>query len=452
MLNIFSLIESYWSWLSPSIVGTIASVVGIAGGLSQLFGGGGGTTGPLQGNITYDPFASQRGMYQGLLGQISPALTGVGMAGNLWNMAQGVGAPLNQPAPSPYGGLATAIPGGGMMPNVGPLGTGGMFRDIGNFLNRTFGGGQQMAGGGGPIATTMPVGGGGTLWGGGGSPMGGLPFAAPPTPGGYFPISPAPQPGPIPGAPTAGGYATIPGAPQVGAGPNFGAIMPQVTGAIQQDPGYQFVRQQALDAIQRGAAAQGSGVSGNVLYNMGNYASGLASTEFGNMFNRLYQVAQGQEAQRLGTFGAQLQSAGYGRDVQQQLYNQALQSAGYGREAQAQLFGQGLAAGQYGLSAQQQLYNQALSSGQFGLNEEIARMQAATSAAGLYNQTQEQNMALLAYLSGAGVTPPTLGQAGAYGAGGLYGITQGITNPAAIWNKSSLPPGFTPFNPATEVG
>ena len=52
------------NWLTPSL-GGVASVVGIASGVSNLFGGGGATSGAgnVAGGAYYDPFAPYRQTY-----------------------------------------------------------------------------------------------------------------------------------------------------------------------------------------------------------------------------------------------------------------------------------------------------------------------------------------------------------------------------------------------------
>jgi hypothetical protein len=52
------------------------------------------------------------------------------------------------------------------------------------------------------------------------------------------------------------------------------------------DPGYAFRLQQGQQATQRAANMAGGGVSGNALQGLQDYTQGLASTEYGNAFNR----------------------------------------------------------------------------------------------------------------------------------------------------------------------
>lgn len=54
----------------------------------------------------------------------------------------------------------------------------------------------------------------------------------------------------------------------------------------EQSPGYQFAKQQALDAATNTAAAQGMGLSGATQKALADRAAGLAAQDYGNQFNR----------------------------------------------------------------------------------------------------------------------------------------------------------------------
>ncbi|WP_104655092.1 hypothetical protein [Ralstonia insidiosa] len=54
----------------------------------------------------------------------------------------------------------------------------------------------------------------------------------------------------------------------------------------QQTPGYQFTLQNGLKAIQNSASANGLGASGAALKGAANYATGLANSTYGDVFNR----------------------------------------------------------------------------------------------------------------------------------------------------------------------
>lgn len=67
--------------------------------------------------------------------------------------------------------------------------------------------------------------------------------------------------------------------------------------SFAQDPAYQFIQDQSLQALDRGAAARGRFLSPGTDADRIKLASGLASQEYGNQFNRLYNLASlGQNA------------------------------------------------------------------------------------------------------------------------------------------------------------
>jgi hypothetical protein len=76
------------------------------------------------------------------------------------------------------------------------------------------------------------------------------------------------------------------------------------------DPSYKFRFDQGLDAATRGAASTGALGSGGTLKALTRYGQGMASTEYGNAFSRLNQLAgMGIDAAR-GSSAAQLSAAG----------------------------------------------------------------------------------------------------------------------------------------------
>lgn len=76
------------------------------------------------------------------------------------------------------------------------------------------------------------------------------------------------------------------------------------------DPSYQFRLSEGLKAMQRTAAARGGLLSGGALKEAQRYGQGLASTEYGNAFNRLAslagvgQAATNQLGSAAGTYGS----------------------------------------------------------------------------------------------------------------------------------------------------
>jgi hypothetical protein len=56
----------------------------------------------------------------------------------------------------------------------------------------------------------------------------------------------------------------------------------------QNDPGYQFRQQQGQQALERSASARGTLLTGGTLKDEQDYAQGLASQEYGNVWNRAF--------------------------------------------------------------------------------------------------------------------------------------------------------------------
>lgn len=79
-------------------------------------------------------------------------------------------------------------------------------------------------------------------------------------------------------------------------------------GEFRDSPDYAFTREQSLEALQRGAAARGGFMGGGADADRLQLASGLASQQFGNYWNRLAGLAgQGQTtAGNLGGLGANM--------------------------------------------------------------------------------------------------------------------------------------------------
>jgi len=76
--------------------------------------------------------------------------------------------------------------------------------------------------------------------------------------------------------------------------------------ALQANPAYQFNLQQGMDAINKASAARGMYYAPSTLQGLGSYAQGMASQEYGNIWNRLFNMAgMGQNAAtQTGQFGA----------------------------------------------------------------------------------------------------------------------------------------------------
>lgn len=108
----------------------------------------------------------------------------------------------------------------------------------------------------------------------------------------------------------------------------------QLTGGLdpnnfQNDPSYQFRKQEGMDGIQSSAAASGSLLSGAALKGLNQYNSNLASQEYGNAWQRdqaeksnLYNTLSGNRSQDYQLFSNE--------DTRQ--YNQLANLAGVGQQ------------------------------------------------------------------------------------------------------------------------
>lgn len=74
---------------------------------------------------------------------------------------------------------------------------------------------------------------------------------------------------------------------------------------LQMDPSYAFREAQGMKALQQSAAARGGLLSGGTLKGIQDYSQGLASTEYGNAYNRFManRLAATQALQGLGSSG-----------------------------------------------------------------------------------------------------------------------------------------------------
>ncbi|MBP3945118.1 hypothetical protein [Psychrobacter sp. K31L] len=108
----------------------------------------------------------------------------------------------------------------------------------------------------------------------------------------------------------------------------------QLTGGLdpnnfQNDPSYQFRKQQGMDGLQSSAAAGGSLLSGAALKSLNEYNSNLASQEYGNAWQRdqtekqnLFSTLSGNRSQDYSLFSNE--------DTRQ--YNQLANMAGVGQQ------------------------------------------------------------------------------------------------------------------------
>lgn len=134
-------------------------------------------------------------------------------------------------------------------------------------------------------------------------------------------------------------------------GVESGALMEQPTLAqLQMDPSYKFREQQGMKALQQSAAARGGLLSGSTLKGIEDYSQGLASTEYGNAYNRFMANRANQmallqggvntgfgAAQGKGQLAGQAANlySGTGTNIANTLlanpYGQALENAGQAR-------------------------------------------------------------------------------------------------------------------------
>lgn len=119
------------------------------------------------------------------------------------------------------------------------------------------------------------------------------------------------------------------------AGNLAGANGPDAAQTAQQDfftsPGYQFRLDEGMRAVDAGAAARGMLRSGSTLKGEQKFAQGLASEEFGNYYNRLYNLSdQGLTAGQAGagvSNNAALGALG-GANAQSSIYSNTASSLG----------------------------------------------------------------------------------------------------------------------------
>lgn len=95
----------------------------------------------------------------------------------------------------------------------------------------------------------------------------------------------------------------------------LGALMrpnADTSAILKNDPSYQFRLKQGQQALDRSSAARGMGYSGAQMKAAQDYGQGMASTEFGNYYNRLAGLAKGgeQAANNLASQGGQFASNG----------------------------------------------------------------------------------------------------------------------------------------------
>ena len=91
--------------------------------------------------------------------------------------------------------------------------------------------------------------------------------------------------------------------------------------SIQNTPGYQFRMDQGINAIDRAAAAKGMLGSGNRMYDLTNYAQGLASQEYDNQINRLMNLSGATTGSPAAAAQSMMEGLRTGYGMEQQRYN-----------------------------------------------------------------------------------------------------------------------------------
>jgi len=175
----------------------------------------------------------------------------------------------------------------------------------------------------------------------------------------------------------------------------------RATGAFQAGPGYEFARDQGLDAINRRRAASGMLGSGNADLDAIKYGTGLANQEYGNWQTRLAGLVN---PELTATSGAATGQAGIGRDI----------ASLYGADAAARL----------GLE-------QGVTTGQAGVNQGLATNQMAlgNSLAGLYSGDATNRVGLQGNITSGGMSANNTQAAGeAAGAKNLLGLGMNLAS------------------------
>lgn len=246
---------TFINYVTPTLLGTIASGMGIASGLSSIFGGGsGGSSGSQMGGTIYDPFGGNRATS----GQ---ALMNLMQGRPLWG-GGGSSAPSTSTAPA-----TTSLS------NISSAG----FSPTSMYMNKLTGEtmtGQQLSGMGlTPSSSGMMI---------------------------YTPMS--------------GNTNVGVSKPATSTSSSVSYSPSSAYGSMTSDPSYQWRYNTGLDAIQRTLAAQGVGLSGGALSQLQSYGQGMASQEFSNEFSRLAAMAGvgSWSGSNLGQMQANQQQMGWG--------------------------------------------------------------------------------------------------------------------------------------------
>jgi hypothetical protein len=118
-----------------------------------------------------------------------------------------------------------------------------------------------------------------------------------------------------------------------GGGPDYLAQAAALGGpnaqlALEATPGYQFTRQQGLQATQSAAAARGLGVSGAALKGAAKFATGLADQTYQSRFSNLLNLNTGQQGNVQNQFNRLYQVSALGENAAAGTGTQATTAAG----------------------------------------------------------------------------------------------------------------------------
>lgn len=207
---------------------------------------------------------------------------------------------------------------------------------------------------------------------------------------------------------------------------NFNA--PTIQQAEQQ-PGYQFTLQQGEQALQNSAAARGGLLDTGTAKNLENYAQGLATTNYNNVYN-----------QALQTYGTNYNTF---LNNQANLYNRLTGTAGLGESAGTSL-GALQQSGAQGLSntymgGAQTLAQLLTGQGQAQAAGTVGSANALTAGLGGATNSLSNALTLQSILSGTNNGPSAGGALYA----GAPGISDTYTPSAPFLNAAGLPQGVS---------
>lgn len=191
--------------------------------------------------------------------------------------------------------------------------------------------------------------------------------------------------------------------------PRYMGVQERMLGEFKfdpSDPGYQWRKEQGLEALEKSAAARGGFFSGQTGKELMGYGQGLAAQEYGSAFDRYARQRAMDEAAYASQFAREF-------GLSQEEFNQLASVAGLGQTA-TQAVGQAGqtaagAAGQYGMTAAQlrALAQQGQGTAWGGAATQLANL--GMQGVGGYSQYQMLQDALNPYGPMAPYNPQALG-------------------------------------------